>query len=134
MILPIFLFMTVLSVDLGRLMFLYGATADATYVTARAAAQAGGGTVGTTQVAVTAWNNTVANIPGVSASQASLIQTQPLCSSTQGVIKMEGRITFSSVTPGLDSLFHLVSGGNGNTGLQGYVIKTKAYIMCEVVR
>lgn len=130
MVLPMFLLLMVLTVDLGHLMFVYGATEDATYSAARAAAQAGGASTGQAQ---TRFNTSIASLPAINASASSLNLIDGECR-IDPIIKVEGSVTIKTITPGLDALFTLVSGKSATTGLNGFTVKTQAIVLCEVTQ
>ena len=133
LILPLFLFLVFFSVDMGRLMVVYGAVGDATYVAARAGAQYGTTNVNGVPVADEAYQRSLDGMPGVSGSTSKLVVISGECTSKSSYIVTEGQQTVSLITPGLGALLKSFEGGDSGYGAD-WVLKARASVLCEVVR
>ena len=132
MIMPLFLFLVLFSVDMGRLMVVYGAVGDATYVAARAGAQYGTVTVNGENVAQVAFDNALRNVPGLNFTESDLQVLRSQCTNASSYIVVQAQQTVPLITPGLGQL--LGSFGAGDTVDGEWVLQTRAAVLCEVVR
>jgi Flp pilus assembly protein TadG len=132
-VLPLFLFLALFAVDMGRVMLAYGALSDSTYVAARSAAQAGdakknGGD------SVNAFYDALSAVPGIDTPlSAKLTITNGVCTTTNKYIRMTGSKSFTFVTPGLGTVLSVFTGDNNSIG-GAWSMSAKAVVLCEVVR
>jgi Flp pilus assembly protein TadG len=129
MIMPLFMMLTMFSLDMGRIMVISGALNDATYVGARSAAQYGAVNIGGVNVVERAFRNAVDDIPGIDPTKATVVVTAPssgVCRGTDVYIDARATYNMRLVTPWVDNLLDLF----GRT----WTIRTNATVLCEVVR
>lgn len=128
MILPIFVFMILMSVDLGRMMLNYGAVSDASYIAARAGAQYGTASPAGRPGSKAAFANALAGMPGINEAEASLRIINGNCGSEVSYIVVEGSYPVKPFTPGLSAMLGVLN------GTESFTLKTRAAVLCEVVR
>lgn len=158
LILPLMLFVTLFTIDMGNVILVNGAMQDAAYSAARAGAQTGGGSLdpasgtypcGTgasagscsTGVAYQSFQQAVHNVPGFAADQVSDAQMQILtggrCAATATPARADNhvtvRVTYSQelLTPGLALLMEITGSDVDDSRWQMSVVASSR---CEVVR
>lgn len=131
MVLPMFFYLTLFTLDVGRLAVAHTMLSDATYIGARSAAQYG--RVYTTQgnVVQIAFENALRDMPGMDPAKASSSVTgTTVCRAGAGnspYITVVGTYDMTFSTPGLQAVLDAANGG-------GYLVRTKASVLCEVAR
>ena len=137
MLLPLFLLMTLFAVDMGRLIVVNGAVADATFHAARVGAQTGGACPNnrtqcdTHGVSADAFYATVDAYPaisrdGVPVGDGFRVETGGICTSQNRHITIRTEYEIKPITPGLYTLAGLVS--------DGWSVSNVAVVRCDVVR
>ena len=138
MLLPLFLLMTMFAVDMGRLIVVNGAVADATFHAARVGAQTGGACpnnktrCNTRGVSALAFYETVDAYPAISREGVPTdgfhVETGGTCSSSglNSHITIRTQYEIDPITPGLYTLAGLVS--------DGWSVSNAAVVRCDVVR
>ena len=136
MLLPLFLLMTLFAVDMGRLIVVNGAVADAAFHAARVGAQIGGAcpnnptTCDTDGVSRVAFNETVDAYPTIESSEVEYfrVDTGGRCASSgpDRHVTIRTRYKIDPITPGLYTLAGLVG--------DGWSVSNAAVVRCDVVR
>jgi len=148
-ILPMFTFMLLLSLDMGHLMMVRGAMADATFAAARTGAQIGGAGLdssggqacksvgncpaGSTWIALS--NDVRANVPGYNAAWGLTMNIKSGARCKAGKddhVAIDVAYTVVPITPGLGAMLNMAGGGAG-PGMN-WRIHTVAIARCEVIR
>jgi Flp pilus assembly protein TadG len=135
-VLPLFLFLALFAVDMGRVMLAYGALSDSTYVAARSAAQAGsasqfGGD------SVRAFYSSLSAVPGIDQpGTAKLTINNGTCSVANKYITMTGSKAFNFVTPGLGTVLATFTRSTSSEAAynRSWTMSARAVVLCEVVR
>lgn len=127
LILPLFLFLCMFSIDMGRLVIIAGAVNDATYVAARSGAQRGDAFEDDN--AQIAFERARSSIPGASALEApELVIVQGRCTSSNSYIVVEAAQEVPLITPGLGRLVGMVNQE------PTFTVSSQATVLCEIVR
>jgi Flp pilus assembly protein TadG len=131
-VLPFFMLMLVLVVDMGRLVVVRTALHDAAYTSARAAAQVGGADLDGSRISRQIFFEQVAASPLLDTTNVSDFTAAPArCSVTNRMVTVRASYTFDFLTPGL---YSLVSAGAGNTTRGGWTLDAVGVGRCEVIR
>jgi Flp pilus assembly protein TadG len=116
-LLPILVFIMVLTIDIGHIIFLANALQDATYASARTGAQVGGACVAScpaSSAAQTTFDQAVLGIPGHPplASVTWKPKTGLICKNTvaDSEVTIQATYPITFVTPGMFALVHAVIG------------------------
>ncbi len=137
-LLPIFIFILMFTIDMGNVIFLSGTLHDAVFVAARSGAQVGAGCyndpVGGDCAGPSrnAFNQALAGIPGVRQSYVNsfAVTEGATCTNVPGgnyvVVRASYRVHF--ITPGLFSLINVATAGHG------WSLSATGVARCEVVR
>jgi Flp pilus assembly protein TadG len=127
-ILPLFLFLVLFSVDMGRMMVAYGVLSDATYVAARAGAQAG------SPAPVTAAFNQAITATPVRAGPSRIVSVTGTCrqANPDRFITVTASQDVAFITPGLGQLLAVFDGQGADTG--PWSLTARGSVLCEVVR
>lgn len=150
-ILPIFTFMLLFSLDMGHLVLMSGAMADATFSAARTGAQVGGAgydvtsgnlvcTGGTCQSGTTyaSLMSTVSQIPGyrslVSGTAMSITSGARCQAGTNDHVSIKTTYTAQLATPGLSALLGMFNGGNSAPSDKNWALSSTAVARCEIIR
>lgn len=143
MLLPLFLLMTLFAVDMGRLIVVNGAVADATFHAARVGAQTGGACPDNGSqcndpdaagaVSALAFYETVDAYPainrnGVPDTNGFVVETGGTCTNSglDRHITIRTQYDIKPITPGLYTLAGLVG--------DGWSVSNAAVVRCDVVR
>lgn len=152
LVLPMFLFLIVFTIDMGHLILMSGSVQDATHTAARVGAQLGGAGVNTNSGggiacgngsrncnsdAYRALTDTVAQIPTADTLgqlEHMEIATGSRCTTGGADDHVTLRVRYSTrlVTPGLSALLSFVSGKPEN--YESWNLNATAVARCEVVR
>lgn len=131
LLLPLFMFICLFTVDLGRLVVVSGAVNDATYVAARSGAQRGSATEGDN--AQITFEKTIKNIPGAAklpAAEFTVIDGD--CTTSSSYIVVEARQSVPLITPGMNELMNVFTGGSLQN--PGYMVSSRGVVLCEIIR
>lgn len=135
MILPLFLFLTLFAVDMGRMILVAGAMNDAAYVSARAGAQRGAAGDPQTGASRTAFERAVSAIPGASSTENTEFRiVQGSCTNENSYIVIEVVQEVDFITPGLGSLLGMVDRSEGSDIGRSWALHSRGAVLCEVVR
>ena len=137
MIAPLFLFLCLFAIDMGRLIVVSGALNDSAYVAARSGAQRGDAFVADN--AEKAFENAITAVPllGNSTTPASFSILQGRCTSTNSYIVVEARKEVPLITPGLGPLLGVFQGDGGPGALapgRAWDVTSRGSVLCEIVR
>lgn len=132
LLLPMFLFFIVFSIDAGRLMLLRAELQDATQQSARAGAQAGDARRG--NVSRIAFNEAIELAPGLDQAgiRRFVIAEGSPCITSNPYVTIRTEYNAALVTPGLESLLGLISRGSQSSSGQ-WVLRAVSTSRCEVV-
>ncbi len=110
LLLPMFLFFIMFSIDAGRLLLLRAELQDATQQAARAGAQVGGASRNG-EVSRAAFNQAIDLAPGLETSKVSVFQIieGANCTVANPYVSIRTEYNASLVTPGLGAVLRLVS-------------------------
>ena len=136
LILPLFLYLTLMSFDVGRLMVTYGALTDSAYVAARSAAQVGADTKAMAEgVAGPAFDQAISGVPGISGAAVKVVDTG-FCSSASGkerpYIEVQATSTVRLMSPGMGRLASALSSEDAAKQSNGLQMASTAQVLCEV--
>lgn len=131
LMLPMFLFFVLFSIDAGRLMLMRASLQDATQQAARAGAQVGGALQN--NVSLSAFDEAVELAPGMDPSRAVIVVLAGnRCTAGQKYVTVRSTYEAQLATPGLVSLLRMIS--NGSTGPSGgWVLRATSTARCEIV-
>jgi Flp pilus assembly protein TadG len=133
LLLPMFLFFIMFSIDAGRLMLLRAELQDATQQAARAGAQVGGATY-TGAASRHAFDAAIELAPGLDAPKVTNFEVVEggRCTVGQPYVTIRTEYDASLVTPGLGALLRLVS-SNAGTVSSTWQLRAVSTARCEVV-
>lgn len=132
LLLPLFMFLVLFTVDVGRLTFYMGALNDATYLSARAASQYGSTGPANSGISATAFRRAIEAVPGMAnGSERIQIVGTGVCTDATSFIDIDGTYRYRFLTPGLSELARLSSQYDTRSGWQ---ISASASVRCEIVR
>jgi Flp pilus assembly protein TadG len=132
LVLPLFIFFTLFSLDMGRMALVNGALSDAAYISARSGAQLGVATASATQSSFTA---AAASIPSAGGSTPRVTVIKGNCTNASPYIVVEAEKDVSFITPGLSSLLNIFAANGGSVDTtQAWTLKAKGTVLCEVIR
>ena len=137
LILPLFLFMTVFAVDMGRMILISGALNDAAYVSARAGAQRGDAGNVENGPARNAFDRAAQMIPGANMTEnAEFRIVQGRCTDANSYVVIEVVQQVDFITPGLGRLLGLMARDPGAVPdtSTGWALRSRGAVLCEVVR
>lgn len=135
MILPLFMFMTLFAVDMGRMILVAGAMNDAAYVSARAGAQRGYAGDPQNGPARNAFNRAVDAIPGTSSgADADFTIVRGTCNTANSYIVVEVTQDVDFITPGLGLLLGIVDRSERPGLGPTWQLYSRGAVLCEVVR
>lgn len=131
LMLPMFLFFVLFSIDAGRLMLMRASLQDATQQAARAGAQVGGAVQG--NVSVLAFDEAIELAPGMNPSRAVMVVLAGnRCTTSQKYVTVRSTYEAQLATPGLDNLLRMISrGSTGPSG--GWTLRATSTARCEIV-
>lgn len=138
LLMPLFLYMIIFSIDMGQMVLLSGVVHDDAFVGARASAELGGGTTGTA-AAQKAVKDSLSLVPTVNASQATVtVPDQYSTCNTSGqpsgtYIQVNVSYPAQFITPGLSSLMSLMN-PSSNDSSGAWTLKATGVARCEIVR
>lgn len=127
LILPIMLYLMLLSIDMGRLVFLSGIVHDAAFYSARQGAIQGGAL----GVSEDAFSQAVSRFPGSPTPSGFTIQSGAVCSRGDNIVRVTGEVETTLITPGLRSLLN-ASSTISNEG--PWRLKATGIGYCEISR
>lgn len=149
MILPMFLFLILFSVDMGRYLLIAGALGDATYVGTRAVAQTATLNSNGVNVGETSFNNAISTIPFLNGESTDpnspgrakfqVLGTGNSAALPENTCRVggslyvvgRGTVSVNLLTPGIGVLFGLSGQSvSGNT----IEVEQRAQLRCEVLR
>lgn len=135
--LPIFLFMLLFSLDMGRMVFLSGVVHDAAFTSARAGAQVGAAGTNASGASRTAFYEAVDAIPGSKNEDATFqVVSSNECTSsgrdedTFVEVRVSYKVRF--ITPGLNSMLGVMSDRDNGDG--SWTLPATGVARCEIVR
>lgn len=129
MLLPIFVLMMILTVDLGRMVFTQMALQEATYTAARAGAQVGGTNVGGADTSRKVLIQSLQNSPGISyaaVNQGSIQVSPAQCSVSNPLVTVSVSYNFTWSVPGMYTLLRVAA--------PNFAVKAVAVSRCEIIR
>jgi len=136
-VVPVMLFLLLMIVDLGRLVYTKNALQDATQTAVRAASQRGGTVINGTKVAQIAFEQALAATPGVNAANAKLTSLQPngVCTNTSAgrTIRIRSQYTFRFNTPGLNAMLGFMAPAGQTAGSATTTITAGSALRCEII-
>jgi hypothetical protein len=127
LILPIMLYLMLLSIDMGRLVFLSGIVHDAAFYSARQGAIQGGAE----GVSQAAFEQALSRFPGSPMVSNFRIDLGNRCSATDLIVQVTGEVETTLITPGLRSLLN-ASSTISNEG--PWRLKATGIGYCEISR
>jgi Flp pilus assembly protein TadG len=131
-VLPFFMLMLVLVVDMGRLVLVRSALHDAAYTSARAAAQVGGTDLNGQRISQQIFYDEVQASPLLDTTKVRTFTAGPArCSTATRMVTVRSTYQFDFLTPGL---YSLISAGAGQTAAGGWTVDTVGVGRCEVIR
>jgi hypothetical protein len=133
MIMPLFLFLVLFSIDMGRMVLVAGAMNDAAYVSARSGAQLGGAGSPVDGPSRRAFDRAVQSIPGAGADNVDFLIIDGSCTTSQSYITIEASQNVRFITPGLTSLLGMWD-GDGRGATEGWELSARGSVLCEIVR
>lgn len=134
LLLPLFLFMLLFSIDMGRMVLISGAVHDAAFVAARAGAQVGDTGPNPGGASARAFASAVEIVPGAEQSRASVLEVSGACQEPYNLnvrVKVSYRVQF--ITPGLTTLLGMVN-GERRAPEGDWILPAVGIARCEVVR
>jgi hypothetical protein len=155
LILPIFLFMMLFSIDMGSLMLMSGAMNDTTFSTARAASQVGGagyntstgvlvctdGSLCNDSTAAGAYKDGIEQIPFDKSlfdfSSMRIVSGAACTPSGDGAyVRVQADYTVRLITPGLSAMLSAINGGKEDHSelRDGYNLRSTGVSRCEIFR
>jgi Flp pilus assembly protein TadG len=136
MIAPLFLFLCLFAIDMGRLIVVSGAMSDSAYVAARSGAQRGDALVDDN--AERAFRRSLEAVPllGNATSPAEFSVIQPRCTSANSYIVVEASQEVPLITPGLGQLLGVFQRDAGPEALSdtAWDVRSRGSVLCEIVR
>jgi Flp pilus assembly protein TadG len=135
--LPLFLFMLMFSLDLGRMVFMSGLIHDAAFTSARAGAQIGGAGSATTGASRKAFNEVVSNYGWKGTDATYKVVSGATCAkaanSADNFVAVDVSYKVFFITPGLNSLLGVLRGGP--TASDGsWTLKATGLARCEITK
>ena len=133
MILPLFLFLMLFTVDMGRMVLLQAGLQDATQQSARAGAQVGGASI-SNRSRIT-FDSAIDAAPGLESGRVSrfTINSGGTCSAGQTNVTIDARYSASLITPGLTALLGVFAGQDGQDA-GDWSLSATSVARCEVLR
>ena len=128
LILPVMLYLMLLSIDMGRMVFLSGIVHDAAFYSAREGAIQGGAGG---QVSERAFREAVSRFPGSPEVKSFSIQSGGTCTRFENIVRVTGEVEASLITPGLRSLLNASSSVSGDGP---WTLKATGVGYCEISR
>lgn len=141
LVLPIFLFLILFSIDMGRMVFYSGVVHDAAFTSARAGAQVGAAGSSAKGASRDAYFDAISQVPGngdadtiatFSVERGASCDRSP--TSPNRFVQVRGTLSVEFITPGMRTL--LTIGGNGERfdDLGAWTLPATGIARCEVVR
>lgn len=157
LILPIFMFMLLFTIDMGHLILMSSAMQDATYAAATTGAQVGGAGIDTSGSGMLVCNNgttcragstyrsltsSASQIPGYGKlgsldSSTPMVIVHGATCVDDGVndhVVIRTKYSTSLLTPGLGALLKMMSGSSNGVSDNGWVLTSTAAVRCQVIR
>jgi Flp pilus assembly protein TadG len=134
MVLPLFLFILLFTVDMGRMVLLQAALQDATQQAARSGAQVGGANKNGNK-SQTTFNEAVSNAPGMTTSRISefSVLAGSSCTAFQPNVTIRTAYQADFVTPGLSTLLGVFTGDERGPEAD-WTLRATSVARCEVLR
>lgn len=133
-VLPIFVFMMLFTIDMGTVILMSGAMNDSSFSAARAGAQKGGGELG--GVSEATFNEALKQIPfsaTLHETKDFSVVTGKTCTRNDRIVTVKVTYGLNLITPGLDSMLRVMS-NDDTAGIDGFVLTAHGVARCEVYR
>ena len=135
--LPMFLFLVLFVIDVGRVMMVSNAMQDSTYRAARAGAVYGAAEAGGFSPSRDAFDQAISELPGASAANIENFRVVRgrTCTVTDPYVEIDVEYSIEMITPGLGALLQMASSKPSDDPFSGeYEVTSNAIARCEVAR